>query len=102
MTVRTLIAPQIAVVTTPVAFGVIGAQVPATLFAEGLGSSETVGISVSADGGATFTAVGQDGAVVTLTATNTTLSIRSPGTYGVTKTETSAPAGVFLAVELNI
>jgi hypothetical protein len=74
-------------------------ELPARLSAGGLAGAEAVTLSV-VDGDDTaevVTAVSQGGTAVTLTATNTMVTLTAPGPYEVAKPATVGAAGVYLA-----
>lgn len=93
-----LIADTTDAVDTPVPFFVQQRFTEATLVATGLDAAETVAIEVSVDGGESFKPLAQDGADLTLTATQSTYTIRSPLLIGVTKSATAGAAGVYIWV----
>ncbi len=91
-----IIKQQTGAVTTPARFAVVQNVLPGTLFATNLAGGESVAILFSADGGATFEPMAQDGADLTLTATSNVLFIDAPLLLGVTKTATAGLSGVFI------
>lgn len=101
MASKTLISPTTAVATNDFE-KVIGNQIPATLFATNLATTEEVDISISPDAGATFETIFQEGSAVVLSATNNTMTINSPVRIRVAKDATAALSGVFLNYEGQI
>lgn len=91
-----IIPEQTAAVTAVAAHPVYAEMVPATLIATNLAGSESVAVLFSVDGGITFEPLAQDGADLTLTATQNTFNMTSPLLLGVTKSSTAAACGVFL------
>jgi len=93
---KTILEPQTGVVTTNVPYPIDKSMVPCTISATNLGSSESVTISFSVDGGKTYEASFQENAAVELILTANQLSINSPIYLGITKSATALACGVFL------
>lgn len=91
-----VIKAQAAAVTAVASFAVVQKMLPATIFASTLAGSEAVPILFSVDGGVNFEPLAQDGADLTLTATDNAFNIQSPLLLGVTKPTTVGAAGVFI------
>lgn len=68
-----------------------------TLSADGLATTETVGIQYSANGGVTWTNLFDEGAAVALTATRPQVTLLGVGKYRCVKSATAAACGVYIA-----
>lgn len=74
---------------------------PVSFVANGLGSSETVDIQVSHNGGTTWQDLYLDGTQVQLTSTNVMATLYGPGTYRASKGTTAAAVGVGASTSSN-
>ncbi len=101
MAARVIIAPTTSSVGTTVPFRVQGMTLPG-IVAPGLGTTETVSIFISVDGGISFSPVQQGGSALELTATNNMFAIDAAGLYGVQKSGTTAMVGVFVTSDSQV
>ena len=97
---KTIITPATAITTS----GVIrvlksNERIPCNLISTGLAGAETITLQVSHDGGTTFNDVYKSGSKQVLSATNTVVTITSPGYYRFYKVLTAAAAGLYLTYE---
>jgi len=90
----TIISPQTGAVTTEAEIRIT--DLPATIGASNLATTETVTILFSVDNGATWEESAIDGITTQLTATNKIIGVYSPVLLAVTKSATAAASGVYL------
>lgn len=92
----TLISPTTSAVTTKAKFQVTRDNLPVTISAPGLATTEECDIYYSQDGGTTWSLLYDDGSAVVLTATKTAISVYAPILLGVVKDATASAVGVYV------
>lgn len=70
-------------------------QLPTTIYADSLGSGETVDVQIKIGDG-TFVDVYQNDAQVQITSTNNAITIYGPGIYGFSKSSTASAVGLYV------
>lgn len=81
-------------------FGFVGMDGrPATLFAEGIGSGETVDLQFTIDAGTTWNDVYCNGSIVKMSPTNNVLYMNVRGNYRINKAATAGVVKVILITE---
>lgn len=77
-------------------------EVPSTIIADNLATTEECDLFFSVDNGTTWKTLQEDGAPTVLTATNNAVAIYSPMLIGITKDATAGACGVYQSAKYDL